>query len=313
MDRSELNPRLTRCGPQPTQSPCPYGDPEASGWDAGWCRCRHGRRHRRARGPWARAAAGLWVDPRHRCRGVAQALISQAVGCSRDHQARELIAWVAEDNTAARLLYARVGFRPAGARQPLPSNPAVEETRLPLLHVQIIGTPRARPATDLVRASVVAARFQPPAGLRAANCGRATAAMGAVNAAPRSDPTLGCSPTAAALTRRCSYAWWSASATGNRTSNEDKGWCSPREVSSVAHHPAGVTSNDASMTSRRPQPSDTPVSLVGGAPRRNRTGDPILTMEHGFGEPLMASTGWMVNLQLSVPFCAHRVVGKLLG
>ena len=222
---------------------------------------------------------GLWVDPRHRCRGVAQALISQAVGCSRDHQARELIAWVAEDNTAARLLYARVGFRPASARQPLPSNPAVEETRLTLLHVQIIGTPRARPATDLVYASVVAARFQPPAGLRAANCGRATAATGAVNAAPRSDPTLGCSPTAAALTRRCSYAWWSASATGNRTRTRTRAGAGPRKVSSVAHHPAGVTSNEASMTSRRPQPSDTPVSLAGGAPRRNRTGDPILTMD----------------------------------
>jgi GNAT superfamily N-acetyltransferase len=77
---------------------------------------------------------GMWVDPDHRRRGVARALIGQAVGWSRDHQARELIAWVAEPNTAARTLYARVGFEPAGARQPLPSNPAVEELllRLPL-------------------------------------------------------------------------------------------------------------------------------------------------------------------------------------
>jgi RimJ/RimL family protein N-acetyltransferase len=53
---------------------------------------------------------------------------------SREHQARELIAWVAERNSAARTLYERVGFRPAGARQPLPSNPAVDEVllRLPL-------------------------------------------------------------------------------------------------------------------------------------------------------------------------------------
>jgi hypothetical protein len=49
-----------------------------------------------------------------------------------------------------------------------------------------------------------------------------------------------------------------------------------REVYSVAHHPTAVTSNDASITSRRPQPSDMPVSLVRGAPRQNRTGDPIL-------------------------------------
>ena len=53
---------------------------------------------------------------------------------SREHQARELIAWVAESNTAARMLYAGVGFRPTDARQPLPSNPAVDEVllRLPL-------------------------------------------------------------------------------------------------------------------------------------------------------------------------------------
>jgi hypothetical protein len=30
------------------------------------------------------------------------------------------------------------------------------------------------------------------------------------------------------------------------------------------------------MTSRRAHPPGTPVSLAGGAPRRNRTGDPIL-------------------------------------
>jgi GNAT superfamily N-acetyltransferase len=77
---------------------------------------------------------GMWVDPRHRRRGLAQTLISQAVRWSRDHQARELILWVAEDNTAARVLYASAGFRPAAARQPLPSNPAVDELllRLPL-------------------------------------------------------------------------------------------------------------------------------------------------------------------------------------
>ena len=77
---------------------------------------------------------GMWVDPRHRHRGIAQALIDQAVRWSRDHQARELIAWVVERNTAARVLYERVGFRPTGVRQPLPSNPAVDEVllRLPL-------------------------------------------------------------------------------------------------------------------------------------------------------------------------------------
>jgi ribosomal protein S18 acetylase RimI-like enzyme len=78
--------------------------------------------------------AGMWVDPRHRRRGIAQALIGHAVRWSRDHHAHEMVAWVAESNTAARTLYAGAGFRPAGARQPLPSNPAVDELllRLPL-------------------------------------------------------------------------------------------------------------------------------------------------------------------------------------
>jgi ribosomal protein S18 acetylase RimI-like enzyme len=77
---------------------------------------------------------GMWVDPGHRGRGIAQALISHAVRWSRDHQARELVLWVAENNTAARRLYRRVGFRPAGAHQPLPSDPAVDEL---LLHLPL--------------------------------------------------------------------------------------------------------------------------------------------------------------------------------
>jgi RimJ/RimL family protein N-acetyltransferase len=77
---------------------------------------------------------GMWVDPQHRHRGIARALIGEVVRWSREHQARELIAWVVEHNTAARRLYERVGFRPTDTRQPLPSNPAVDEVllRLPL-------------------------------------------------------------------------------------------------------------------------------------------------------------------------------------
>jgi len=53
---------------------------------------------------------------------------------ARDRQAREVILWVAEQNTAACRLYERIGFRPTGARQPLASNPALTESmlRLPL-------------------------------------------------------------------------------------------------------------------------------------------------------------------------------------
>jgi hypothetical protein len=49
---------------------------------------------------------------------------------------------------------------------------------------------------------------------------------------------------------------------------EEKGWCSLQERSTQSPiTPTAMTSNDASITSRRPQPSDMPVSLVGGAPR----------------------------------------------
>jgi GNAT superfamily N-acetyltransferase len=76
----------------------------------------------------------MWVDPRHRRRGVARALVDQAVRWAGDRQAREVILWVADQNTAARMVYERVGFRPTGERQPLPSNPALTESmlRLPL-------------------------------------------------------------------------------------------------------------------------------------------------------------------------------------
>jgi GNAT superfamily N-acetyltransferase len=77
---------------------------------------------------------GMWVDPRHRRRGVAQALVERAVRWAKQRQAREVILWVADHNLPARLLYERVGFQPTGERQPLPSNPALSESmlRLPL-------------------------------------------------------------------------------------------------------------------------------------------------------------------------------------
>ena len=76
----------------------------------------------------------MWVDPRYRRWGVARALVDQAVRWAAERQAREVILWVADHNTAARRLYERIGFQPTGARQPLPSNPAITESllRLPL-------------------------------------------------------------------------------------------------------------------------------------------------------------------------------------
>jgi RimJ/RimL family protein N-acetyltransferase len=71
---------------------------------------------------------GMWVDPRHRRRGVAKALVEQAVRWAAERRAREVILWVVDRNLQARRLYERAGFRPTGERQPLPSNPALTES-----------------------------------------------------------------------------------------------------------------------------------------------------------------------------------------
>src|SRR5215218_1219675 len=76
----------------------------------------------------------MWVDPGHRRRGVARALIDRAVRWATEHRADEVILWVADHNAPARRLYEGIGFRPTGDRQPLPSDPAQRESlmRLPL-------------------------------------------------------------------------------------------------------------------------------------------------------------------------------------
>ena len=63
---------------------------------------------------------GMWVDPQHRRRGVAQALVEQAVHWAEERRATEVILWVADHNIPARRLYERVGFRPTSERQPYP-------------------------------------------------------------------------------------------------------------------------------------------------------------------------------------------------
>jgi DNA-binding transcriptional MerR regulator/GNAT superfamily N-acetyltransferase len=74
----------------------------------------------------------MWVDPGHRRQGVARALIGRAIGWAAERRASELVLWVADQNPGARRLYERLGFRPTGDRQPLPSNPARTESLLRL-------------------------------------------------------------------------------------------------------------------------------------------------------------------------------------
>jgi len=99
-------------------------------------------------GPPGRAhLVSMWVDPGHRRRGVARALISRAVRWATEHKADEVILWVADQNAPARRLYEQLGFRPTGQRQPLPSDPAITESllRLPLGPGGDAGPGRAAP------------------------------------------------------------------------------------------------------------------------------------------------------------------------
>ena len=75
---------------------------------------------------------GMWVHPRHRRRGVARALVEQAVRWAEADRASEVVLWVADHNIPARRLYERAGFQPTGDHQPLPSNPTLTESRFRL-------------------------------------------------------------------------------------------------------------------------------------------------------------------------------------
>jgi ribosomal protein S18 acetylase RimI-like enzyme len=76
----------------------------------------------------------MWVDRRHRRRGVGRALVDRALDWASRHHAHEVILWVADHNTTARHLYEQLGFRPTGKRQPLPSDPTRTES---LLHLRL--------------------------------------------------------------------------------------------------------------------------------------------------------------------------------
>ncbi len=69
----------------------------------------------------------MFVRPTARGLGVGEALIDAVLGWARAHDAASVDLWVTEANKSARRLYERCGFTPTGARQPLPSNPALTE------------------------------------------------------------------------------------------------------------------------------------------------------------------------------------------
>jgi ribosomal protein S18 acetylase RimI-like enzyme len=74
----------------------------------------------------------VWVRPDQRGRGVARGLMDAAIGFAVSAGAGEIRLWVTDGNSPARGLYQRLGFRATGERQPLPSNPSIEEVELVL-------------------------------------------------------------------------------------------------------------------------------------------------------------------------------------
>jgi GNAT superfamily N-acetyltransferase len=74
----------------------------------------------------------MWVRPQARGRKVGAALVTAVVDWARGRGLSRLNLWVTDGNQAARALYERYGFTPAGERQPLPSDPAQTEFRMML-------------------------------------------------------------------------------------------------------------------------------------------------------------------------------------
>lgn len=74
----------------------------------------------------------MWVAPVARRQGVGRALVQAVVSWAAEVDARRVILWVADDNTAASGLYSSLGFRPTGETEPLPSDPSHQIARLDL-------------------------------------------------------------------------------------------------------------------------------------------------------------------------------------
>ncbi|MGW5647245.1 N-acetyltransferase family protein [Saccharopolyspora sp. NPDC003752] len=99
-------------------------------------------RERLDRGPWFVAWAGqeavgvvsavptktwaeyrleaMWVDRAWRGEGVAEVLVDAVLAWSRSRGAASVALWVFDGNSAARRFYERIGFSPAGRREPHP-------------------------------------------------------------------------------------------------------------------------------------------------------------------------------------------------
>ena len=69
----------------------------------------------------------LWVRPKARGQGVAEALVGAVIDWAQARAAISVHLWLMETNERARMLYERCGFSSTGERQPLPSNEELTE------------------------------------------------------------------------------------------------------------------------------------------------------------------------------------------
>ncbi|MES2491282.1 MAG: GNAT family N-acetyltransferase [Pseudomonadota bacterium] len=72
----------------------------------------------------------LWVEPTVRGTSAASLLVSAAIEWLTSQGAKDVFAWVANDNVRAVAFYRKAGFVTMGEVQPLPSDPSQLETLL---------------------------------------------------------------------------------------------------------------------------------------------------------------------------------------
>jgi RimJ/RimL family protein N-acetyltransferase len=72
----------------------------------------------------------MWTAPVARRRGVGRALVSAVLDWAAAIGATRVELWVTRGNHAAFALYESEGFRLTGERQPLPSEPRIDELRM---------------------------------------------------------------------------------------------------------------------------------------------------------------------------------------
>ena len=65
---------------------------------------------------------GIWVDPFHRKKGVASALVKKGIAWAKKNSLEKITLWNTEINEAAKNMYKKFGFEPTGNKRLLESN-----------------------------------------------------------------------------------------------------------------------------------------------------------------------------------------------